>query len=174
MNLPYTDLSRVAVDAATRLSKLSLDSTERLLALQLEFAKESLTEAARSAQTVAGAKDVEELLALRALAAQNAMERLVGYSRSLYEVASEAQSKLGQLAEERMAGFQKAVSDTVDQASKSAPAGSEAAMAAVKQTLAATTAAYDTMAKAVRGATSYADAGMKAAAKPRAKNAKKR
>ena len=85
---------------------------------------------------------LQEFLALRTRIAENALENMMGYSRSLYEVASEAQGELSKLAEERMSSFQKAVSETVDQAAKSAPAGGDLAAAAIKSSLAATTAAF--------------------------------
>ncbi len=50
-------------------------------------------------------------MALRSRIAENAMENLMGYSRSLYEVASEAQSELSKLAEERMSSFQQAMTE---------------------------------------------------------------
>ena len=84
----------------------------------------------------------------------------MGYSRNLYEVASDAQSELSKLAEERMTTFQQAVTETVDQAAKSAPAGSDVAVAAIKSSLAATTAAFDSFTKAAKHVASFTDAGV--------------
>jgi hypothetical protein len=85
----------------------------------------------------------------------------MGYSRSLYEVASEAQSELGKLAEENMSTFQQSVAESVDQAAKSAPAGGDMVAAAFKSSLAATTAAFDTFNKAARNVASYGDASVR-------------
>jgi len=160
---PISALSRSTVDTAARLTRISLDSAERTFAIQLEYAKGALTQATLTARAVAQAKDVQQLMFLRTRIAENAVENLMGYSRSLYEVASEAQSELSRLAEERMANYQQAVVEAVDQATKAAPAGSDVAVAAVKSTMAATTAAFDTFNKAARQVASYADAGVKAA-----------
>jgi len=103
---------------------------------------------------------VQELMALRTRMAENVLENIMGYSRSLYEVASEAQSELSKLAEERMSSFQKAVTETVDQAARSAPAGSDVAVAAIKSQMAATTAAFDSFTKASRHLASFTDAGL--------------
>jgi hypothetical protein len=54
------------------------------------------------------------------------------------------------------------VVEAVDQATKAAPAGSDVAVAAMKSTMAATTAAFDTFNRAARQVASYADAGVKA------------
>jgi phasin family protein len=160
---PFSEITAATVDSATKLTRISMDSAERVIALQLDFAKASLEQATRSAKALAGAKDVQELLSMRTKSAESAVERLMGYSRSLYEISSEAQSQFSKLAEERMSSFQQAVSETVEQAAKSAPAGSDVAVAAMKSSLAATTAAFDSFNKAARHLASYTDAGVHAA-----------
>lgn len=160
---PLSELSSATVDTATRFTRISMDSTERALAVQLEYAKGALSQASLNAKALAGARDVQELLALRTRIAENMLENMMGYSRSLYEVASEAQSELSKLAEERMSSFQKAVTETVDQAARSAPAGGDLAATAIKSSLAATTAAFDTFTKAAKHAASFADAGVRGA-----------
>ena len=166
---PMSDLSSATVDAAARLAKVSMDSAERAIAVQLEYAKGAISQATLNAKAIAGAKDVQELLALRSRIAENTLENLMGYSRSLYEVASEAQSELSRLAEERMSSFQRAVTESVDQAARSAPAGGDLAAAAIKSSLAATTAAFDTFTKAARHAASFADAGVRGAGNGKAR-----
>jgi phasin family protein len=160
---PLADVASRAVDSAARITRISMDSAERTVAVQLEYAKGALTQATLNARAVSQAKDVQELFGLRARIAENTLENLMGYSRSLYEVASEAQSELGKLAEERMTYFQQAVSQGVEQAAKSAPAGSDVAVATMKSSLAAATAAFDSFAKGAKNMATYANAGVRAA-----------
>jgi phasin family protein len=162
---PISELSRTAVETAAKASRISMDSAERTIAVQLEYAKGALQQASLTARAVSQAKDVQELLALRTRIAENALENLMGYSRSLYEVASEAQSEYSRLAEERMASFQQAVTETVEQAVKQSPAGGDVAATAIKSQLAATTAAFDSFTKAAKHLASFADAGV-AASRP--------
>jgi phasin family protein len=162
-----SELNSAAVLSAARLSKLSLDSAERLLALQLGFAKNALGDVTRTARAASGTQDVQQLLALRTKAAETAMTQWLEYARSLYEVASDTQAELSKLAEERLGDLQRSVNETVDQAAKSAPAGSDVAVAAMKSSLAAATAAFDSFTKAARHAASFTDAGVKAAAAPK-------
>jgi phasin family protein len=166
---PFSEMSRVGFDTAARLTRLSIDSTEQVISLQVQYAKGTLEQAAATARAASGAKDVGELLAVRARSTENAVEWLMNYSRSVYEVASEAQNELSRLAQERMTSFQQAVAQGVDEAAKSAPAGSDIAVAAVKQSLAATTAAFDSFNKAARHVASYSDASVRASStrKPR-------
>jgi phasin family protein len=160
---PLAEIGSATVDAAARLTKISMDSTERVIALQLEYVRTALEQATRSARELAKAKDVQELLAVRTRNAETAVERLMGYSRSLYEISSEAQTQFSRLAEERMSNFQAAVSETVEKAAKSSPAGGDVAAAAIKSSLAATTAAFDSFNKAARNVASLADAGLRPA-----------
>ena len=157
---PLSEIGRAAAEAAARATRISMDSAERTINVQLEYAKGTLKQATLNARAVAQVKDVQELMALRTRIAENALENLIGYSRSLYEVASDAQSEYSRLAEERMARFQQAVTESVDQAARSAPAGGDVAVAAIKSQLAATTAAFDSFTKAARNMASYADAGV--------------
>ena len=157
---PLAAFNRSAVETAARLTRISLDSAERAFSIQLEYAKGAVTQATFTAKAFAQVQDVEQLLTVRTRVAENAVENLVGYSRSLYEVASEAQGELSKLAEERMASYQRAVVEAVDQASKSVPGTGDVASAAMKSTMAATTAAFDTFNKAARQVASYADAGV--------------
>lgn len=163
---PLSEISRAGLEAAAKATRISMDSAERTINVQLEYAKGALQQATLNARAVSQAKDVQQLLALRSRIAENAIENLMGYSRSLYEVASEAQSEYSRLAEERMAKFQQAVTETVDQASRSAPGGSDVAVAAIKSQLAATTAAFDSFTKAARHMASFTDAGVTAASRP--------
>ena len=66
-----------------------------------------------------------------------------------------------------MTFFQQAVTESVDLAAKSAPAGSDVAVAAIKSSLAATTAAFDSFTKAAKNMASYTDAGVRAASTTR-------
>lgn len=161
---PITELSRATLDAAARATRISMDGAERVIAVQLEYTKGAFAQAALTARAVARAKDVQELFALRTRIAENAIENMMGYSRSLYEAAAEAQSEYSRLAEERMARFQQAVSETAEQAARSAPAGGDVAVAAIRSQLAATTAAFDSFSKAAKHVASFTDAGVKAAA----------
>ena len=163
---PLSEIGRAGLEAAAKATRISMDSAERTINVQLEYAKGALAQATHNARAAAQVKDVQELLSLRSRIAENALENLMGYSRSLYEVASEAQSQYSRLAEERFASFQQAVTETVDQAARSAPGGSDVAVQAIKSQLAATTAAFDSFSKAARHMASFTDAGVTAASRP--------
>jgi phasin family protein len=162
---PVSDLSRVTVEAAAKVAKISMDNAERTMAVQLEYAKGAISQATINARALSQVKDVQALLALPTRIAENTLENMMGYGRSLYEVAATTQAEYSRLAEERMALFQQAITETVDEAAKSAPAGGDFAVAAIKSQLTAATAAFDSFTKAAKNVASFADAGV-AASRP--------
>ena len=164
---PFADIGSAAVEAAARLTRISLDSAERTMTIQLDYAKGAVKQAAINARALGQVKDVNELVSIRARIAENALENAMGYSRSLYEVASDAQGELGKLAEERLSAFQQRVTESVDQAAQAAPAGGDLVAAAFKSSLAAATASFDTFNKAARNVASYADASVRTQARPK-------
>ena len=159
---PLSEISRATMAAAAKATRISMDSTERTINVQMQYAKGALTQATLNARAVSQAKDVQELMSLPSRIAENALENMIGYSRSLYEVASEASSEYSRLAEERMASVQQAVTESVDQAARSAPGGSDVAVAAMRSQLSAATAAFDSFTKAAKHMASFADAGITA------------
>jgi phasin family protein len=159
---PVSDLGRATAEAASKVARISMDSAERAIAVQLEYAKGALDQASLNARALSQVKDVQSLLSVPTRIAENALENMMGYSRSLYEVAANAQAEYSRLAEERMAFLQQAVAESVDEAAKSAPAGGDMAVAAIKSQLAAATAAFDSFTKAAKNVASFADAGITA------------
>jgi phasin family protein len=159
-----TDLTRftsAGVESADRFAKISMDSAERAIALQLGFARQALEQATVDVRAIANAKDVKDLVELRAKLAGHAFESWIGYSQSLMEVASQARAEYAKLAEERLGTMREALAESVEYASRTAPAGSEAAVAALKSSIAAGNAAFDTFSSAAREAAALADAGVK-------------
>ena len=159
----FADFTTEQVEIAMRFARISLDSTERLVKLQLDAAKNALEENAKNAKAVIGVKDIQDAMALRQKISESTLDNAVAYSRSLYEVSSQAQSEISQLFEERTTAFNKNVVSGLDRFVKSAPAGADVAVAAVKSTVQATAAAVDSLTKAAKQVTDFADASLKAA-----------
>jgi phasin family protein len=160
----FAALNQAGVSNAVKLASLSIENTEKLVQLNINAAKRAIAQAVEGAQAVASVKDVQELLALRAKLAEAGVENATGYSRTLYELSSEAQAGFSALAEESWASYQKGVASWVEKASRSAPAGSDAAVNAFKSTFAASTAAFDQFQKATKQVVELADASVRAAA----------
>ena len=160
----FAEFNKVNVANATKIAALSIESAEKLFKLNLNAAKIALAQGVESAQAAASVKDVQELMALRARYAESGVQTALSYSRTLYDLASEAQAEYSAMAEEAWTNYTKGVAAIVDKASKSAPAGSDAAVNAFKSTFAASTAAFDQFQKASKQVINLADASVRAAA----------
>jgi phasin family protein len=167
----FVELNKAGVAQASKLAALTFDNAEKLLQLNLSAAKSALAQGLQNAQAAASVKDVQELVALRARFAENGVQTAIAYSRTLYELASEAQAELTAVSEETWANYSKGVASFVDTAAKSAPAGSDVAVNAFKSTFAATAAAFDQFQKATQQVVNLADANIRAAAATAAKAA---
>jgi phasin family protein len=152
----FVQFSKSSLEAALTLANITLQSTERLMDLQLKTAKEALDQSMKSAKALSDVKNVQDFVALQSASTQPGMEKVMEYSRTLYEVASDAQSRINKVMEARMAEFSGDFMAAVDKAVKTAPAGSETAFAAFKSAMAAANTAYDTMSRAARHATDTA------------------
>ncbi|HSV17930.1 MAG TPA: phasin family protein [Casimicrobiaceae bacterium] len=158
------ELSKTNVASAIKLASMSIDKAEKLVTLNLNAAKLALAQGVEGAQAAASVKDVQELLALRSKIAELGVQSALGYSRTLYELSSEAQTEFSALAEEAWSAYTKGVASWVEKASASAPAGSDVALNAFRSTIAASTAAFDQFQKATKQVVSLADASYRAAA----------
>jgi phasin family protein len=159
----FAELNQAHVSNAIKLASLSIENAEKLVSLNINAAKLAIAQAIEGAQAAASAKDVQELIALRAKLAEVGVQSATGYSRTLYELSSEAQATFSALAEESWKAYTKGMASWVERASQSAPAGSDVAVNALKSTFAASTAAFDQFQKATRQVVDLADASVRAA-----------
>ncbi|WP_156802251.1 phasin family protein [Leeia oryzae] len=150
-------------ESALQLAQISIGSAEKLIKLQLDTAKAVLEEQARQAQTLASIKNVQQANETRQSLAESNLDNLVALSRSVYEFANQTQAELTKFAEARITELNKDVISLLDQTAKLAPAGSEPAVAAVKQTVQATVSAVDSLSKAAKQVSDFTETSVKSA-----------
>jgi phasin family protein len=155
--------NKANVEAMLTLANTAFASAERLAALNLNTARAVLEDGMNNAKALLGAKDLQEVISLQATLAQPAVEKAVAYSRNVYEISAQTQDEFSKLVEAQFAEVNKNVASTLDKAAKSAPAGSDVAVAAVKSAIAAANSAYDTMSKAAKQVAEIAEANVAAA-----------
>jgi hypothetical protein len=94
----------------------------------------------------------------------------------VYDVATATQAEVGKLVEAQFSDFNKQVVTALDKLVKTAPAGSEVGIAAIKSGIAAVNSAYDNLSKVAKQFTEATQSNLEAVAKqaiPAAKKAKK-
>ncbi|HTP48498.1 MAG TPA: phasin family protein [Casimicrobiaceae bacterium] len=104
-----TEMNRAGYDSAMKLATASLEKIERLAKLNLRTAKNALAEGAENASALSSVKDIEALIALNAELTEAGVQNALGYTRSVYGIAAEAQSELSALAEETFAAYTKGI-----------------------------------------------------------------
>jgi phasin family protein len=136
---------------------------EKLATLNATAVKGAFEDSINNTRALLGAKDVQEFVSLQNTFAQPTMEKVIAYSKSVYEVATDANAELSKVAERRVAEWNENFVSLLDKVSKNAPAGSDVAVAAVKSMLAAANSAYDNMNRVAKQATEIAEANVSAA-----------
>jgi len=155
--------NKANVEAVLSLAATQFAALEKLANLNANAIRTAFEDSLANTRALLGAKDVQEFVNLQSTLTQPAIEKAIAYSKSAYEVATEANSELSKMAEKRIAEWNENFVSILDKATKNAPAGSDVAVAAVKSMLAAANSAYDNLSKVAKQATEIAEANVTAA-----------
>src|SRR2546421_6076675 len=90
----FAAANEAAIDQFSYFAKLSLGNFEKLTELNLVAARESLVLATRHAQSLAAARDVNEVIAINTAAVEPALKRAYSYSRTAYEANAEVSDQV--------------------------------------------------------------------------------
>ncbi len=159
----FTEVNKSHIDAALKFATVSFDAAERLMGLQLAVGRDALNEGVKTAKVLAEVRDVQDLTSLRGKFAETGTEKWTDYSKAVYEVVQHTQAQWSNLVESQLTEMNKNVASALDKAVKTAPAGADVAIAAIRSTMGASSAAFDSMTKAAKQVASFADANVKAA-----------
>ena len=155
--------NKTSVEAMLAVANAQFAAFEKLANISASAVKSAFEDSIANTRALLGAKDVQEFVALQNAFAQPAIEKAIAYSKSVYEVTTEANTELSKVAERRVAEWNEGFVSVLDKVSKNAPAGSDVAVAALKSMLAAGNSAYDNFNKVARQATEMAEANVSAA-----------
>jgi len=155
--------NQAAYDTAMNYARASLASAEQLLRLNLETARATLDQASRATRDLMSVTDPQQFVQARTKLAQDNMQQAATYAQSVYAIVSQAQREMSKLFEEQMGRVSKDMAAGAETLGKSAP-GSEFQSAALKSTLAASSAMMDSLNQATRQFAELSEATMKAAA----------
>lgn len=146
----FTAANKATVDSLLSVANTALATAERFATLNLNTARSILEDSVSSAQSVLSAKDPQQALSIQASLAKPAVEKAVAYSQSVYAISSQAQEELSKLVQAQFSDFQKSAASLLEKAAKSSPLGADVAVAAVKNAIAASNSAFDSMTKAAK------------------------
>lgn len=151
------------VEAILSLASSQFAAFEKFASLNANAVKSVFEDSLANARALAGAKDLQEVVSLQSTFAQPAIDKAIAYSKGMYEVAQATNAELSKVAERRVAEWNENFVSLLDKATKNAPAGSDVAVTAVKQMIAAANSAYDNFNKVTKQATEIAEANVAAA-----------
>ncbi len=155
-------LSKSQLDSVLKAANLSVENAEKLAALQFKWSKAAYEDAVQALRQFTAVKDFNEFSALTTGAAQPTWDKATAYAKSVYDLTTAAQAELAALLEEQAAEFNKNVVVTLDAALKSAPAGSEGAVSAVKSAVHSANTIYESLIKAAKQVSSITEANVAA------------
>jgi len=159
----FIEMQKSQIDAIQAFGSTLFQATEKLAQLNVNATREFMQGSTDAAHSLLSAKDPQEATAIAGSLAQPGAEKLASYSRSAYSIASTVSAELAKIFEAQLAEGNRKLTEFIDVAAKSAPAGSEQAIALLKNSISAANSAFDAVTKAARQASETAESSIAAA-----------
>ena len=159
----FTASSKANVESFATLTSQAFAGFEKLMELNVAASKAALAESFVHAQALLSAKDAQEFMALQTGLVQPMAEKTVAYNRHVYNIASTSGAEFTKAFEEQFAKAQEGVNAVVDNAAKDAPAGTENAVAMLKNAMTASQTAIETAQNAAKRAVEVAESNFNTA-----------
>jgi phasin family protein len=163
INEQYSKLSANGFENLLRIAQISLDGGERLVRKQFEISKQSLEDHVKAASDLSKCTEPQEVLAHLNKMFTQSFEKAVKNSRGLYDIVSQTQSELTSLTEHSLSHLNKSMISNLESMSQGGPAGSDAAINAIKSSFAAAAATVNSLTRAAQQVAEFADTSVKAA-----------
>ncbi|WP_332672114.1 phasin family protein [Aromatoleum sp.] len=152
--------NRGLFETSLDVARTLFDSVERLTALNLNTARSFFSDATGAVRAALAARSPQEFIAVQTSIARPAADKVLGYYRSAYEIAAQTLEEAMKPFEIQLSAAHRSFGQALENAAKSAPAGSEVALAAVRSALATASSAYGQVNKAARQAVEMAEANV--------------
>ncbi|KAF3996429.1 TIGR01841 family phasin [Glaciimonas immobilis] len=130
----------------------AFSGVEKLVELNVTAAKASFEDSAASTKKLMAAKDLQEFMALSLTLSQPNAEKALAYTRHVANIASSTKAELTKTTDAQLAEGKRKVLELIEQVTKSAPAGSESAIAFVSSAIGSATAGYEQLSKTAKQA----------------------
>ncbi len=157
---------KAQLELLQQISGKVFESVEQLTQLQLKSLRAASGEQFESLQSMLNVNDPKDLAGLQTALPQPAAqaERLMEFSREVYELISKTQAEIAKLAESQVDATTEQTQELIETLSKNAPAGAEPAVAMFKSALETAGSNYESVQKAAKQASEMAEEGITAAA----------
>lgn len=152
------------VEVMTALLRTAFNGVERLTALNMAASREFFNNTVANTQQLMAAKDASEVAKLNSELAKPGVDKLVEYSRSLYDLVAEMQKEVATVIEAQYSSFTKNAEQVVASA-KAAPVGGDVFAATMQSMLGASTKAFDQMTSLAKQLTDITESNLQVATK---------
>lgn len=146
----FSALGQSQFDKAVRFSSIVLAGAERLAALQLDLSRKLLADNAQAIKALSEAKDPKAFAEVQSSLAQPSIDQAFSVARNVYDAALATQNELAAFVEEQIAEGNQTLLSNLDRLSKNAPAGSDAAVTALKSLVNTSNAAFESVSKTAK------------------------
>lgn len=163
INEQFSKFSVNGLENMLRIAQISLNSGERLIKQQFESSKQILEDNLQAAQDLSQVTDPQAALGHINKLFTQSFEKAVKNSRSIYDIVSQTQSELTALTEDSLSHINKSMISGLETLSQNGPAGSDAAVNAIKSSFAAAAAAANSITRAAQQVAEFTDSSVKAA-----------
>jgi len=160
-----TAAQKANAEVMMALVRTAFNGVERLTALNMAASREFFNNTVANTQQLLSAKDANEVAKLNSELAKPGVEKIVDYSRSVYDLVAEMQKEITSVMEAQYSTFTKNAQSAVDKAKASAPVGGDVFAATMQSMLGASTKAFDQMNSMAKQLSDIAEANIQAATK---------
>ena len=147
------------------LLRTAFNGVERLTALNMAASREFFNNTVANAQQLLAAKDAGEVAKLNGELAKPNVDKLMDYSRSVYDLVSSMQKEVTSVMEAQYSSFTKNANSAVEKAKASAPVGGDVFAATMQSMLNASTKAFDNMTSMAKQLSDIAETNIQTATK---------
>jgi phasin family protein len=145
------------------LVRTAFHGLEQLSALNLAASRELFNTGATGAQQMLGVKDPQELSTLASSLARPNVDKLMEYSRSLYDLAANMQREITSVMEDQYSNLRHNAAGIIEKTGISSPISGDVFGAAMKQMMTASTTAFENISQMAKQMTDIVDTNVKAA-----------
>ncbi|TCG05062.1 Phasin (PHA-granule associated protein) [Paraburkholderia steynii] len=161
------------LDLLFGLSNKIVEGVEKLAELNIQITRATLRDTFDGAQKMLSVKEPQECLALQDSLAAPTAEKMQAYGRQLFDIALATQAEFAKAAKTQCEAYGRQVQSAVDEVAKNAPAGSEAAVAALDSAIKAANTLVESVQKTSQQAVEVARSNLDIAAAEATKNTKR-
>lgn len=160
-----TAAQKANAEVMMALLQSAFNGVERLTALNMAASREFFNNTVANSQQLLSAKDAKDVAKLNSELAQPNVEKLMEYSRSVYELVASMQKEVTSVLETQYSTFSKNASSAVEKATAGAPVGGDVFAATMKSMLGASTKAFDSMTSMAKQLSDITETNLQAAGK---------